>query len=98
VACADTSGQVLLYGFLPHKGAYYKWDLVGKAKAHHGELPSSAKLAVVPLQTQFTVLWPWGPFVWLWRVQWHAACTQGMLLVLLALQHGACSMLSSTGS
>lgn len=38
VACADASGQVLLYGFLPHKGAYYKWDLVGKFKAHRSEL------------------------------------------------------------
>lgn len=37
VACADASGQVLLYGILPHKGAYYKWDLVGKFKAHHSE-------------------------------------------------------------
>lgn len=37
VACSDASGQVLLYGFLPHKGAYYKWDLVGKFKAHHSE-------------------------------------------------------------
>lgn len=37
VACADAVGQVLLYGFLPHKGAYFKWDLVGKFKAHHGE-------------------------------------------------------------
>lgn len=37
VACADASGQVLLYGFLPHKGAYYKWDLVGKFKAHHSK-------------------------------------------------------------
>jgi hypothetical protein len=35
--CADASGQVLLYGFLPHKGAYYKWDLVGKFKAHHSK-------------------------------------------------------------
>lgn len=37
VACADASGQVLLYGFLPHKGAYYKWDLAGKFKAHHSK-------------------------------------------------------------
>lgn len=37
VACADAVGQVLLYGFLPHKGAYFRWDLVGKFKAHHGE-------------------------------------------------------------
>ena len=37
VACADASGQVLLYGFLPHKGAYFKWDLVGKFKAHHSK-------------------------------------------------------------
>ena len=36
-ACADAAGQVLLYGYLPHKGTYLKWDLVGKFKAHHSE-------------------------------------------------------------
>lgn len=37
IAVADASGQVLLYGYLPHKGAYWKWDLVGKFMAHHSE-------------------------------------------------------------
>eukprot|EP00775_Hariotina_reticulata_P011389 gene11389-11537_t len=48
VAAADESGMVLLYGFVPYKGTFYKWDFVGKYKAHHknvvglhfGEAPS----------------------------------------------------------
>lgn len=37
IAAADGSGQVLLYGFLPYKGTFLKWDLVGKFRAHHSE-------------------------------------------------------------
>jgi hypothetical protein len=37
IAAADRAGQVLLYGFLPYKGTFLKWDLVGKFKAHHSE-------------------------------------------------------------
>ncbi|WIA32991.1 hypothetical protein OEZ86_006150 [Tetradesmus obliquus] len=38
IAAADGSGQVLLYGFLPYKGTFLKWDLVGKFRAHHKEV------------------------------------------------------------
>jgi hypothetical protein len=37
IAAADGSGQVLLYGFLPYKGTFLKWDLVGKFRAHHSK-------------------------------------------------------------
>jgi hypothetical protein len=90
VACADASGQVLLYGFLPHKGAYYKWDLVGKFKAHHSELlsvtnacnnPPPTNLAAVPLQT---LLRPLGPLVCLW----HSSCC--MYFWPCSISHAAC--------
>jgi hypothetical protein len=37
IAAADGAGQVLLYGFLPYKGTFLKWDLVGNFRAHHSE-------------------------------------------------------------
>eukprot|EP00878_Enallax_costatus_P028053 GHUV01030257.1.p1 GENE.GHUV01030257.1~~GHUV01030257.1.p1 ORF type:complete len:640 (+),score=169.39 GHUV01030257.1:876-2795(+) len=48
IAAADGSGQVILYGYLPYKGSFLRWDLVGRYKAHHdavvglhfGEAPS----------------------------------------------------------
>ncbi|KAF6250825.1 quinon protein alcohol dehydrogenase-like superfamily [Scenedesmus sp. NREL 46B-D3] len=38
IAAADGAGQVLLYGFLPYKGTFLKWDLVGKFRAHQKEV------------------------------------------------------------
>jgi hypothetical protein len=40
IAAADEANQVLLYGFLPYKGTFLKWDLVGKYRAHHGKCQS----------------------------------------------------------
>jgi hypothetical protein len=61
IAAADGAGQVLLYGFLPYKGTFLKWDLVGKFRAHHSEccavLACSSNLAVCRRSVQMVAAW-----------------------------------------